>query len=60
MRLGFCIMPVHPLERPYTEILKEDRELTLIADRLGFAEGFIGEHVTDAIERIAATRTAAA
>ena len=52
MKLGFCIMPVHPMERPYAEILKEDRELTLIAERLGFAEGFIGEHVTDATERI--------
>jgi alkanesulfonate monooxygenase SsuD/methylene tetrahydromethanopterin reductase-like flavin-dependent oxidoreductase (luciferase family) len=52
MQLGFFIMPVHPPDRSYTEILKEDRELTILADRLGFAEGFIGEHVTDAAERI--------
>ena len=52
MRLGFFIMPVHPTGRDYAEVLKEDRELALIADKLGFAEGFIGEHVTDAAERI--------
>src|SRR5438128_5565327 len=52
MKLGFFIMPVHPTGRDYAQVLKEDRELGLIADRLGFAEGFIGEHVTDAAERI--------
>jgi alkanesulfonate monooxygenase SsuD/methylene tetrahydromethanopterin reductase-like flavin-dependent oxidoreductase (luciferase family) len=52
MQLGFFIMPVHPRDRDYAEILQEDRELTLIADRLGFAEAFFGEHVTDATERI--------
>jgi alkanesulfonate monooxygenase SsuD/methylene tetrahydromethanopterin reductase-like flavin-dependent oxidoreductase (luciferase family) len=52
MKLGFFIMPVHPRDRPYAEILQEDRELTLIADKLGFVEGFFGEHVTDAAERI--------
>src|SRR5687768_12725084 len=52
MQLGFFIMPVHPRDRPYAEILQEDRELTLIADKLGFVEGFFGEHVTDAAERI--------
>ena len=31
MRLGFFTMPIHPLQRPLTETLKEDRELALIA-----------------------------
>jgi alkanesulfonate monooxygenase SsuD/methylene tetrahydromethanopterin reductase-like flavin-dependent oxidoreductase (luciferase family) len=52
VKLGFFIMPVHPVERDYAETLKEDRELTIIADKLGFAEGFFGEHLTDATERI--------
>lgn len=52
MRLGFFTMPIHPLHRPLTETLKEDRELALIADRLGFVEGFFGEHVSDAAEPI--------
>ena len=42
MRLGFFAMPLHPKERNYTETLKEDRELTLLADQLGFEEGFFG------------------
>jgi alkanesulfonate monooxygenase SsuD/methylene tetrahydromethanopterin reductase-like flavin-dependent oxidoreductase (luciferase family) len=45
-------MPVHRMNRNYAEILKEDRELAIIADKLGFVEGFFGEHVTDASERI--------
>lgn len=52
MDLGFFTMPIHPLGRSVTETLKEDRELALVADRLGFTEGFYGEHVTDAAETI--------
>jgi alkanesulfonate monooxygenase SsuD/methylene tetrahydromethanopterin reductase-like flavin-dependent oxidoreductase (luciferase family) len=52
MKLGFFIMPVHPAGRDYAQVLKEDRRLAIIADKLGFAEGFIGEHVTDAAERV--------
>jgi alkanesulfonate monooxygenase SsuD/methylene tetrahydromethanopterin reductase-like flavin-dependent oxidoreductase (luciferase family) len=52
MDLGFFTMPIHPLGRSITETLKEDRELALVADRLGFTEGFYGEHVTDAAETI--------
>lgn len=52
MKLGFFTMPVHPVGRPLVETLKEDRELTLFAEELGFVEGFFGEHVTDAAETI--------
>jgi alkanesulfonate monooxygenase SsuD/methylene tetrahydromethanopterin reductase-like flavin-dependent oxidoreductase (luciferase family) len=52
MRLGFFTMPIHPPGRNYTETLKEDRELVLLADRLGFEEGFFGEHITDRAETI--------
>ena len=52
MKLGFFTMPIHPLGRSMTETLKEDRELALVADRLGFTEGFFGEHVSDAAETI--------
>jgi len=37
MNLGFFAMPVHPTGRNITETLKEDRELALIAEKLGFA-----------------------
>ncbi|QLC26408.1 LLM class flavin-dependent oxidoreductase [Parasphingopyxis algicola] len=52
MKLGFFTMPIHPLGRSVTETLKEDRELAILADKLGFEEGFFGEHVTDAAETI--------
>ncbi len=52
MQLAFFIMPLHPPERNYTETLKEDRESILLADRLGYAEAFVGEHVTDRAETI--------
>ena len=52
MELGFFTMPIHRLERDYVTTLKEDREAFILADRLGFSEGFVGEHVTDAAETI--------
>ena len=45
-------MPMHPPQRDYTRTLKEDREAILLADRLGYAEAFIGEHVSDRCETI--------
>jgi len=52
MKLGFFTMPIHPVGRNLVEILKEDRELALVAETLGFVEGFYGEHITDAAETI--------
>jgi alkanesulfonate monooxygenase SsuD/methylene tetrahydromethanopterin reductase-like flavin-dependent oxidoreductase (luciferase family) len=52
MRLGFFIMPVHPPARNYAETLKEDREAFILADRLGYSEGYCGEHLTDLAENI--------
>jgi alkanesulfonate monooxygenase SsuD/methylene tetrahydromethanopterin reductase-like flavin-dependent oxidoreductase (luciferase family) len=52
MKLGYFTMPIHPPGRNYTQTLKEDREAILLADRLGFVEAFIGEHVTDVCETI--------
>jgi len=52
MKLGFFTMPMHPPGRNYTQTLKEDREAVLLADRLGYAEAFIGEHATDVCESI--------
>ena len=47
MRLGYFTMPMHPMERKWHETLQEDREGVILADRLGFYEAFIGEHLTD-------------
>ena len=52
MRLGYFTMPVHPLHRPLAETLSEDREAIMLADRLGFYDAFVGEHLTDKAENI--------
>jgi alkanesulfonate monooxygenase SsuD/methylene tetrahydromethanopterin reductase-like flavin-dependent oxidoreductase (luciferase family) len=52
MRLGYFSMPLHPLGRPWRETLREDREAVVLADRLGFHDAFIGEHLTDRHENI--------
>jgi alkanesulfonate monooxygenase SsuD/methylene tetrahydromethanopterin reductase-like flavin-dependent oxidoreductase (luciferase family) len=52
MRLGYFTMPVHPMHRSWVETLKEDREAIILADRLGFHDAFMGEHLTDACENI--------
>jgi hypothetical protein len=45
MKLGFFTMPMHPPGRNLTETLKEDRAAVILADRLGYCEALIGEHV---------------
>jgi alkanesulfonate monooxygenase SsuD/methylene tetrahydromethanopterin reductase-like flavin-dependent oxidoreductase (luciferase family) len=52
MKLGMFMMPVHPLHRNPTETLKEDREAVMLADRLGYHDAFVGEHLTDQAENI--------
>ncbi len=52
MKLGFFTMPIHPLEKDWRRTLREDREAFILADELGFAEGFCGEHATDKAENI--------
>ena len=52
MKLGYFTMPLHPVERDWRTTLAEDREAVLLAERLGFEEAFIGEHVTDLAETI--------
>jgi alkanesulfonate monooxygenase SsuD/methylene tetrahydromethanopterin reductase-like flavin-dependent oxidoreductase (luciferase family) len=52
MRLGYFTMPVHPIGRDWTQTLREDREAIILADRLGFHDAFMGEHLTDACENV--------
>ena len=52
MRLGYFTMPVHPIGRDWSQTLREDREAIILADRLGFHDAFVGEHLTDACENI--------
>jgi len=46
------MMPIHPPGRIITDTLQEDREAILLADKLGFSEAYVGEHVTDAAETV--------
>lgn len=55
MKLSFFTMPIHPLGKPLVRCLKEDREAFLLADRLGFAEAYCGEHSTDLAENVTST-----
>jgi len=57
MKLGYFTMPLHPPGRPWVDTLREDREAILLADRLGYAEAFVGEHATDAAETITSCAT---
>ncbi len=52
MKLGFFTMPIHPLDKDWRVSLREDREAFILADELGFVEGYVGEHVTDKAENI--------
>ena len=52
LKLGFFIQPVHPPTRAYGDVLREDREAVVLADRLGYCEAFIGEHISDLAETI--------
>src|ERR1700678_4241653 len=52
MRLGFFMMPVHPPARSFTETLAEDTEKSLLADRLGYKELWLGEHFSATSEPI--------
>ena len=52
MKLGFFTMPIHPLDKDWRLSLREDREAFVLADELGFSEGYVGEHVTDQAENI--------
>ncbi len=46
------MMPVHPPARSFTETLAEDTEKSLLADKLGFEELWLGEHFSATSEPI--------
>src|SRR5438034_767008 len=52
MRLGYFTMPMHPAHRPSAQTLQEDREAIILADKLGFYDAFVGEHLTEKSENV--------
>jgi alkanesulfonate monooxygenase SsuD/methylene tetrahydromethanopterin reductase-like flavin-dependent oxidoreductase (luciferase family) len=47
MQLGLFMMPLHPSYRPIAECYDRDIDQLVIADKLGFAEAWLGEHFTE-------------
>ena len=52
MQLGYFTMPLHPFSRDPLVTLQEDREAIILADKLGFHDAFVGEHLTDSAENV--------
>src|SRR4051812_21711179 len=52
MKLGTFMMPLHPPSREPWQTYSEDREAIILADKLGYAEALVGEHVTDLAENV--------
>jgi alkanesulfonate monooxygenase SsuD/methylene tetrahydromethanopterin reductase-like flavin-dependent oxidoreductase (luciferase family) len=57
MRLGLFMMPLHPPTRDYHQMLEEDLEAVVLADRLGFDDVWIGEHFSSMTEPITSPLT---
>ncbi len=47
MQLGLFMMPLHPSYRPVADCYDRDIDQLVLADRLGFAEAWLGEHFTE-------------
>src|SRR4029453_11508645 len=47
MQFGLFMMPLHPPERSFTESYDRDLAQIVLADRLGYHEVWIGEHLTE-------------
>src|ERR1700750_2883157 len=52
MRLGMFMLALPPARRAPSRTLQEDREAVLLADRLGFYDAFVGEHLTEKSENV--------
>jgi alkanesulfonate monooxygenase SsuD/methylene tetrahydromethanopterin reductase-like flavin-dependent oxidoreductase (luciferase family) len=52
MKLSYFMMPLHSTQKPYPQQLAEDAEAILLADELGFAEAWCGEHFSSSAELI--------
>ena len=52
MKLGYFMMPVHHPSKDYHLALAEDIEAVVHADRLGFSEVWVGEHLASKVEQI--------
>ena len=54
LELGLFFMPVHRPEKAWSAALEEDRQATILADRCGYAEVWMGEHFSTKVEQVPA------
>ena len=47
MQFGLFMMPLHPPHRGFADSYQRDLDQIVLADRLGFRETWIGEHLTE-------------
>src|SRR5262249_50069395 len=47
MQFGLFMMPLHPPERSFVDSYERDLAQIVLADRLGYHEVWIGEHLTE-------------
>ena len=52
MNFGLFMMPLHPPKRSFADSYDRDIELIVHADRLGYHEAWIGEHITETWENV--------
>lgn len=55
MQLSFFTMPIHPLGKPVSQSIEEDRDAFILADERGFIEGYCAEPTSDQAKSIALT-----
>ncbi|PON14767.1 hypothetical protein C2W62_27325 [Candidatus Entotheonella serta] len=47
MQFGLFMMPLHPPYRSFADCYDRDMDQLVLADRLGFREAWLGEHITE-------------
>ncbi len=47
MEFGLFMMPLHPPHRGYADSYDRDIDLLVLADKLGYHEAWVGEHITE-------------
>ena len=52
LKLGLFAMPIHMPSRNLAQALSEDREMVVLADKLGFEEVWMGEHFSSVGEPV--------
>ena len=52
LNLGLFMMPLHPAKKDIGVSFEENRQLILLAEKLGFTEAWMGEHYSSTGEPV--------